>query len=121
MLESAQAGYGWDRSAVARAVTAIVDEPAFDVEHDGALRVATTAYRERAIDLHDCFLDAIARERKVRVLSFEADLRRLRNRRTTVGIGPGLDAAASIPFRAPLPAPGHKLSPGGGAARTPAT
>lgn len=77
VLESAQAGYGWDRSAVARAVTAVVDEPAFAVEHDGALRTATAAYRERAIDLHDCLLDAIARERKLRVLSFDADLRRL--------------------------------------------
>ncbi len=77
VLESAQAGYGWDRSAVTRAVTAVVDEPGFDVEHGGALRAATAAYQERAVDLHDCLLDAIARERKTRVLSFDADLRRL--------------------------------------------
>lgn len=77
VLESARAGYGWDRDAVARAVEAIVNEPAFSVEHGEALRAAVAGYRERSIDLHDCLLSAIADQRGTRVLSFDDDLRRL--------------------------------------------
>jgi len=77
VLESAAAGYGWKRDAVAAAIQAIVDEPGFHVEHGAALAAAAESYRERSIDLHDCYLDAIARERGVRVLSFDADLARL--------------------------------------------
>lgn len=54
MLESAAAGYGWDRDVVARAVEAVVDEPAFAVEHGEELSAAARTYRERAIDRHDC-------------------------------------------------------------------
>lgn len=77
VLESARAGYGWGREDVARAVEAIIDEPAFDVEHGEALVDAATTYRMRSIDLHDCLLGAIANQRGTRVLSFDADLRRL--------------------------------------------
>lgn len=77
MLESSAAGYGWDRVGVAAAVEAIVDEPGFAVEHGSALRDAAATYGDRAIDLHDCYLDAIARERGRRVLSFDKDLARL--------------------------------------------
>ncbi len=77
VLESAAAGYGWDRVAVAAAVEAIVDEPGFAVEHAEALRVAAATYRARKIDLHDCYLDAVARERGMRVLSFDRGLARL--------------------------------------------
>lgn len=77
VLESSAAGYGWDRGAVADAVQAIVDEPGFAVEHGRALSAAATTYRNRGIDLHDCYLDAIARERRTRVLSFDSDLTRL--------------------------------------------
>lgn len=77
VLESSAAGYGWDRIAVAAAVQAIVDEPGLAVEHGEALRTAAITYGERAIDLHDCYLDAIARERGARVLSFDKDLARL--------------------------------------------
>lgn len=77
VLESTAAGYGWDRPAVAAAVTAIIEEPGFAVEHAAALRVAAATYRDRAIDLHDCYLDAVARERGTRVLSFDKDLARL--------------------------------------------
>lgn len=76
VLESSAAGYGWDR-AVADAVQAIVDEPGFAVEHGRALSVAATTYSNRGIDLHDCYLDAIARERRTRALSFDSDLARL--------------------------------------------
>ena len=77
VLESAEAGYGWDRETVAAAIEAIVDEPAFEVEHGRALRSAAGTYRQRAIDLHDCFLDALARQRDTKVLSFDRDLARL--------------------------------------------
>lgn len=77
VLESSAAGFGWDRIAVAAAVRAIVDEPGLAVEHGEALRAAAATYRDRAIDLHDCYLDAIARKRGTRVLSFDADLGRL--------------------------------------------
>lgn len=77
VLESSRTGYGWDRDAVARAVEAIVDEPAFAVEHAQALRNAAERYRARSIDLHDCFLSLIAEQRNTRVLSFDDDLRRL--------------------------------------------
>jgi len=77
VLESSAAGYGWDRIVVAAAVQAIVDEPGFAVEHGEALSAAATTYRERVIDLHDCYLDAIVRERETRVLSFDTDLARL--------------------------------------------
>lgn len=77
VLQSTEAGYGWDRDTVASAIESIVDEPGFDVEHGNALRAAAAAYRERAIDLHDCFLDALARGRGTRVLSFDRDLARL--------------------------------------------
>jgi len=77
VLESRRAGYGWDHASVAGAVEAIADEPAFAVEHRDALRAAATTYRDRAVDLHDCFLHAIAAERETRVLSFDDDLRRL--------------------------------------------
>lgn len=77
VLESAQAGYGWDRRSVSEAVEAIVDEPGFAVEHGEELRVAALTYGNRSIDLHDCYLDALARERETRVLSFDRDLARL--------------------------------------------
>lgn len=77
VLESSAAGYGWQRGAVASAVEAIVDEPGFAVEHDVALRAAARSYREHAFDLHDCYLDAVARQRHTRVLSFDVDLARL--------------------------------------------
>jgi predicted nucleic-acid-binding protein len=37
VLESGNAGYGWDRGSVAAAVEAITDEPGFMVEHGDAL------------------------------------------------------------------------------------
>jgi len=79
VLESARAGYGWNRDDIARAVEAIVDDPAFEVEHGEALRNAATSYRARSVDLHDCLLSAVANERHTRVLSFDEDLRRLGN------------------------------------------
>lgn len=79
VLESARAGYGWNRDDIARAVEAVLDDPAFEVEHSDALRNATTSYRARSVDLHDCFLSAVANERHTRVLSFDDDLRRLGN------------------------------------------
>jgi predicted nucleic-acid-binding protein len=77
VLESAAAGYGWDRQEVARAIDAIVNEPAFDVEHSQALATAASTYRSRLIDLHDCLLAAVATQRGTRVLSFDADLCKL--------------------------------------------
>jgi predicted nucleic-acid-binding protein len=77
VLESSAAGYGWTRASVASAVQAIVDEPGFVVEHADALRAAAITYRNRAFDLHGCYLDAIARERGVRVLSFDKDFVKL--------------------------------------------
>ncbi|MGH2910052.1 MAG: PIN domain-containing protein [Solirubrobacteraceae bacterium] len=79
VLESARAGYGWDRGAVADSVEAIVDDPGLDVEHAGALRAAAASYRARSVDLHDCLLRALAKERGTKVLSFDDDLRRLGN------------------------------------------
>lgn len=77
VLESAQAGYGWECAFVGDAITSIIDEPGFAVEHEAGLRVAVATYRDRSIDLHDCYLDAIARELGTRVLSFDKDLARL--------------------------------------------
>lgn len=77
VLESKHAGYGWDRDAVAAAVEAIVDDPAFDIEHASALRAAAASYKMRSVDLHDCLLSAIATDRGTTVLSFDDDLRRL--------------------------------------------
>jgi predicted nucleic-acid-binding protein len=77
VLESARAGYGWSRDAVAAAVRAVADEPAFDVEHGDALRFAVASYRDRKVDLHDCYLDALANQLGTRVLSFDDDLRKL--------------------------------------------
>jgi predicted nucleic-acid-binding protein len=77
VLESPSAGFGWDRDDIARAVEAIVDEPAFEVEHGDALRAAASQYRTRSIDLHDCLLDAVAQQRQTRVLSFDRDLHKL--------------------------------------------
>ena len=81
VLQNSAAGYGWDRAAVTSAVQAIVDEPGFAVEHDEALRAAATTYGDRGIDLHDCYLDAIARQRGTWVLSFDTDLERRGERR----------------------------------------
>ena len=69
----------WLKRAGARSVPidAILDEPAFAVEHATALRQAVVTYRSRSIDLHDCLLSAIAAQRGTRVLSFDDDLRRL--------------------------------------------
>jgi predicted nucleic-acid-binding protein len=77
VLESAQAGYGWNRRDIASAVTAIVNEPAFDVEHGEPLAEAASVYGSRSIDLHDCLLAAIAGRDGTRVLSFDAVLRKL--------------------------------------------
>jgi len=77
VLESAATGYGWDRQDVARAIDAIVNEPAFDVEYAEALAAGTATYRSLSIDLHDCLLAAVATRRGSRVLSFDADLRKL--------------------------------------------
>jgi predicted nucleic-acid-binding protein len=79
VLESARAGYGWDRAAVADAVEAILDDPGLDVEHANALRTAASSYQARSVDLHDCLLSALAGERSTQVLSFDDDLRRLGN------------------------------------------
>lgn len=80
VLASAAAGFGWSRDAVAGAVEAVADEPGFEVEHASALRSAALTHRARAIDLHDCFLSALAVERSSRVLSFDDDFRRLGTR-----------------------------------------
>lgn len=77
VLESARAGYGWDRNAIAAAVEAIAEDPAFEVEHEAALRAAVASYRARTLDLHDCLISALANERSTKVLSFDDDLRRL--------------------------------------------
>ena len=79
VLASQDAGYGWDRADIARAIDAVLDEPAFAVEHANALRSALSSYRARSIDLHDCLLSALAAERATRVLSFGEDLRKLGN------------------------------------------
>jgi predicted nucleic-acid-binding protein len=79
VLESEPAGFGWGRDDVARAIEAVLDEPAFSVEHQHGLRDAMAVYRSRSIDLHDCLLSAIATERNDRVLSFDKDLRKLGN------------------------------------------
>jgi predicted nucleic-acid-binding protein len=76
---SPAAGYGWDRADIARAIDAVLDEPAFVVEHADALRGAISSHRARSIDLHDCLLSAVAAERATRVLSFDEDLRTLGN------------------------------------------
>jgi predicted nucleic-acid-binding protein len=75
VLQSAKAGYGWDRNAVADAVEAILDDPGLDVEHAGAVQVAAARYRAQSVDLHDCLLSALANERGTKVLSFDDDLR----------------------------------------------
>jgi predicted nucleic-acid-binding protein len=77
VLASQSAGYGWDRVDIARAIEAVLNEPAFAVEHAEALRTALGSYRARSIDLHDCLLSALATERATRVLSFDVDLRKL--------------------------------------------
>jgi predicted nucleic-acid-binding protein len=77
VLESAQAGYGWNRRDISSAVSAIVNEPAFDVEHGEPLAEAAAVYGSRSIDLHDCLLAAIAGRDGTRVLTFDADLRKL--------------------------------------------
>lgn len=77
VLESVRTGYGWSRDAVASAVQAVADEPGFEVEHADALKFAAASYRERKIDLHDCYLDALANQLGTRVLSFDGDLRKL--------------------------------------------
>jgi len=82
VLASSAAGYCWDRSTVAAAIDAITEEPAFDVEHASALRTAADTHRNRSIDLHDCFLAALATERGTQVLSFDDDFRRLGVRET---------------------------------------
>jgi predicted nucleic-acid-binding protein len=79
VLESDRTGYGWDRNAVAGAIEAIADDLAFEVEHADALRAAATSYRARSVDLHDCLLSSLARERGTKVLSFDDDIRRLGN------------------------------------------
>ncbi|MGA2471379.1 MAG: PIN domain-containing protein [Solirubrobacteraceae bacterium] len=78
-LASPGAGYGWDRADIARAIDAVLDEPAFAIEHTGALRSALSSYRARPIDLRDCLLSAAATEHATRVLSFDEDLRTLGN------------------------------------------
>jgi predicted nucleic-acid-binding protein len=77
VLESARAGYGWDRHVIGQAIEAVIDEPAFDLEHADALRRAVTSYRARSVELHDCLLSAVANEGNTRVLSFDEDLHRL--------------------------------------------
>jgi predicted nucleic-acid-binding protein len=77
VLERSSAGYGWLRDAVADAITAVIEDPALEVEHADALRMAVTTYRIRSVDLHDCLLSAIAAERDTAVLSFDEDLRRM--------------------------------------------
>jgi predicted nucleic-acid-binding protein len=79
VLQSAKAGYGWDRDAVADAVEAVLDDPGLAVEHADAVRTAAAIYRARSVDLHDCLLSALANERGTKVLSFDDDLRRLGN------------------------------------------
>ncbi len=79
VLLSEQAGYGWDRDAVAGAVEAIVDDPGLAVEHGDALRAAAVVFRSRSIDLHDCLVNSLAEQRNLRVLSFDSDLRKLGN------------------------------------------
>ena len=77
MLESVRAGYGWERHVIGQAIEAVIDEPAFELEHADALRRAVTSYKARSVDLHDCLLSAVANQHNTRVLSFDDDLRKL--------------------------------------------
>jgi predicted nucleic-acid-binding protein len=77
VLKSPRTGYGWDCATIADAITAIAEDPALDVEHSNALRMAVAEYQVRSVDVHDCLLSAIAAERGTVVLSFDQDLRRL--------------------------------------------
>ena len=51
VLESARAGYGWERHVIGQAIEAVIDKPAFKLEHADALRRAITSYRARSVDL----------------------------------------------------------------------
>lgn len=80
VLHSPNAGYHWDKSDVVDALEAVLDDEAFAVEHSVAMKTAVSTYRTRSMDLHDCFLSALANERDIKVLSFDDDLRKLGNR-----------------------------------------
>ncbi len=45
---------------------AILGEPTFAVEHEVALHRAVETYKAQATDLHDCFVSAIAEQRRTR-------------------------------------------------------
>ena len=47
VLESEPAGYGWERDDVARAIAAVLDEPAFSVERLGRCCFRTAARHAR--------------------------------------------------------------------------
>ncbi len=78
VLSSEPAGYGYERSVVAQALSAVLDDPNLRVDAEAVWRRALNLYAEYPIDLDDLYLAAVAEHTDDRVLSFDRDFDRLR-------------------------------------------
>ncbi len=78
VLSSKPAGYGYERSVVAQALSAVLDDPSLLVDGEAVWRRALDLYVEYPVDLDDLYLAAVAEDAKDRVLSFDRDFDRLR-------------------------------------------
>jgi predicted nucleic acid-binding protein len=78
VLASKPAGYGWERSGIADALTAILEDPTLTVVDAPILDRAVELFRQYPLDLQDCYLAAFSDARQEQLCSFDGDFDRLR-------------------------------------------
>jgi len=78
VLESKPAGYGWDRTDIADALDAILEDPTLAVLDAPILDRAVGLYRQFSLDLQDCYLAAFGEARHEHIRSFDGDFDRVR-------------------------------------------
>ena len=64
--------YGASAELVAEILADLLDTATLEVQDAQAVREAAQRYREGGVDLHDCLIVSLARQRKAQVVSFDA-------------------------------------------------
>jgi predicted nucleic-acid-binding protein len=64
--------YSADARTVAGILQDMLNTRSLEVQDKAAVRVATQRYAQGSVDLHDCLIVALARQRQARVVTFDA-------------------------------------------------
>lgn len=64
--------YGAEAAAVVDIVCDVLESSVFQVQDAVAVREAVRRYGQGGVDLHDCLIAALARQRRARVVTFDA-------------------------------------------------